>query len=330
MRKTLQTLCDEGYVSIASSSDESDRSAGFLAASGVGKSHIVTVCLPNWRETVVVFLATMKRGAVSIRSLSTYGQGRFGVALTKCDSRALFRPRPVPQHGFHSRRCRRWNTQSSRAARLCGSETALRHRDAEHGAESCAHTPNTTSVAIEADDPAACYSHRAQDSRSKGVVHTHNTILFGERALAGALDIDADDIAFMASPISHTTGSMHGVIMTLDERRRHCPLLDIFEGQAAASQLAEHRCTWTMGATPFLADISAALEASGARLPELRYFLCGGAPIPEVLVQRAADVGLMWIMSIYGIRSPPHAVVKSIRVIPQNAWSTDGQTARWN
>jgi acyl-CoA synthetase len=101
-------------------------------------------------------------------------------------------------------------------------------------------------------------------------------------------------------------------------------LLDVFEGSAAADQLAEHRCTWTMGATPFLADISATLEASGGRLPDLRYFLCGGAPIPEVLVRRADDVGLK-VMSIYGsTESPPHTVVHPGDP-PENAWSTDGR-----
>ncbi|MFX8316399.1 AMP-binding protein, partial [Acinetobacter baumannii] len=88
------------------------------------------------------------------------------------------------------------------------------------------------------DDPAAVLFTSGTESRSKGVVHTHNTILFGERALAGALDIGAADIAFMASPISHTTGFMHGVVMTLTIGGT-LSLLDVFEGSAAARQLAE-------------------------------------------------------------------------------------------
>jgi len=79
-----------------------------------------------------------------------------------------------------------------------------------------------------------------------------------------------------------------------------------------------------MGATPFLADVAAALETSGDRLPHLRYFLCGGAPIPESLVCKAGDVGLR-VMSIYGAtESPPHTVVHP-EDPPENAWTTDGR-----
>ena len=301
--------------------EQSDRLAGFLAASGVGKSDIVTVCLPNWLETVVVFLATMKRGAIVNPIPVTYGRADLAFALTKCDSRALFIPGRFRSADFTV-------ALSEMDPAILAGRTIVRIGDgaADIGtpwARVCAHTPNAAPVAIAADDPAAVLFTSGTESRSKGVVHTHNTILFGERALAGALDIDADDIAFMASPISHTTGFMHGVIMTLTIGGT-LSLLDVFEGQVAARQLAEHRCTWTMGATPFLADISAALETSGARLPELRYFLCGGAPIPEVLVRRADDVGLK-VMSIYGsTESPPHTVVHPGDP-PENAWSTDGR-----
>ena len=72
--------------------EESDRLAGFLAASSVGKRDIVTVCLPNWLETVVVFLAAMKRGAIVNPIPVTYGRADLAFALTKCESRALFVP----------------------------------------------------------------------------------------------------------------------------------------------------------------------------------------------------------------------------------------------
>ncbi len=101
-------------------------------------------------------------------------------------------------------------------------------------------------------------------------------------------------------------------------------LLDIFEGSRAARQLADDKCAWTMGATPFLADIADALENSGERLPHLRYFMCGGAPIPEALVRRANAIGLR-VMSIYGAtESPPHTVVHP-EDPPENAWTTDGR-----
>jgi acyl-CoA synthetase len=301
--------------------EQSDRLVGFLAAHDVGKGDIITVCLPNWRETVLVFVAAMKRGAIVNPIPVTYGRADLGFALTKCESRALFIPGRFRSADFTI-------TLSEMDPAILSGRTIVRIGDGvvDVGTPwlaACAHASDAAPVAIAADDPAAVLFTSGTESRSKGVVHTHNTILFGERALAGALAIGADDIAFMASPISHTTGFMHGVIMTLTIGGT-LSLLDVFEGGVAARQLAEHRCTWTMGATPFLADISAALEATGARLPDLRYFLCGGAPIPEVLVRRADDVGLK-VMSIYGsTESPPHTVVHPGDA-PENAWTTDGR-----
>lgn len=301
--------------------EQSDRLVGFLAAHKIGRSDIVTVCLPNWCETVIVFLAALKRGAIVNPIPVTYGRADLAFALTKCESRAFFMPGKFRSTDFTV-------TLSEMDPVVLAGRTIVRIGQGAIDvgtpwAEACSHAPTTTDVAIAADDPAAVLFTSGTESRSKGVVHTHNTILFGERALAGALAIGADDIAFMASPISHTTGFMHGVIMTLTLGGT-LSLLDVFEGGAAVRQLAEHRCTWTMGATPFLADISAALETSGARLPDLRYFMCGGAPIPEILVRGAADIGLK-VMSIYGsTESPPHTVVHPGDA-PENAWTTDGR-----
>jgi acyl-CoA synthetase len=130
----------------------------------------------------------------------------------------------------------------------------------------------------------------------------------------------------MASPIAHATGFLHGVVMTLTTGGT-LSLLDVFEGAAAARQMRAHRCTWTMGATPFLADTMGALAAHGETLPDLRYFLCGGAPVPEAPVRAAAALGVR-VLSIYGsTESPPHTIVHSEDPF-ENSWLSDGRPLR--
>ncbi|MGC9959326.1 AMP-binding protein [Roseiarcus sp.] len=299
----------------------SDRLAAFLAARDVRQGDIVTVCMPNWSETVVVFLAVMKLGAVINPVPVTYGRADLAYALTKCDSRALFVPRRFRNADFT-------RVVSELGAELIAWRTVVFEGEGDLAigtsfADALAADGSAPKPTIRADDPVAVLFTSGTESRAKGAVHTHNTILFGERALATMLGLSAEDMAFMASPISHTTGFMHGVIMTLT-LGGSLSLLDIFEGKAAARQIADHHCSWTMGATPFLSDIASALEATGERLPSLRYFLCGGAPIPEALVRRAESVGLR-VLAIYGsTESPPHTVV-----FPsdprENSWTTDGR-----
>ena len=309
-------------LTYAELAEKADRLSGFLAAHGVGAGDVVTTCLPNWCDTVAIFIAVMQLGAVINPIPTTYGRADLIFVLGKCASRALFVPGRFRNTDFTA------VVAEIDPARLVGcSIVRLGDGAVEIGTpwtEACAHAPLNSPVAIAADDPVAVLFTSGTESRAKGAVHTHNTILFGERALSGALELGADDIAFMASPISHTTGFMHGVVMTLTTGGT-LSLLDVFEGGVASRQLAEHRCTWTMGATPFLADIADYLGSTGLRLPHLRYFLCGGAPIPEALVRRAADVGLR-VMSIYGAtESPPHTVVHPSDP-PENAWTTDGRS----
>lgn len=299
---------------------QSDRIAGFLAARGLGKGDIVTVCLPNWCETVVVFLAAMKLGAVVNPVPVTYGRADLVYVLGKCDSRVLV---------FTGRfRSADYTTLLSTIPDSLAGRTLLRIGEGTQTlgtswAEALGHEPLAAAVAMHADDPVAVLFTSGTEAHAKGAVHSHNTILFGERALSQTLGIGPEDVAFMASPISHTTGFMHGVVMTLTLGGT-LSLLDIFGGARAARQIAEHGAAWTMGATPFLADVVEALRTSGERLPSLKYFLCGGAPVPEALVRRAMDVDLR-VMSIYGsTESPPHTVVHPSD--PQeNAWASDGR-----
>jgi acyl-CoA synthetase len=301
--------------------EQSSRLAGFLAGRGIGAGDIVTVCQPNWCQTAVVFCAALKCGAVINPLPVTYGRAELAFVLGKCRSKALFVAAKFRSTDYTSIAAALDPALTKGVAIVRigeGAETiGVRYQDAIE------HPPLAQVHAGAADDVCAVLFTSGTESRAKGGVHTHNTILFGERALAAALHAGADDVAFMASPISHATGFLHGFAMTLTTGAT-LSLLDVFQGPAAVAQMKAHRCTWTMGATPFLADTVAALAASGQTLPDLRYFLCGGAPVPEAPVRAAAAIG-MRVLSIYGAtESPPHTVVHPEDPL-ENSWLSDGR-----
>ena len=49
--------------------------------------------------------------------------------------------------------------------------------------------------------------------RPKGVLHSHNTIDTEIQAISNFLDLDADDVILMPSPVSHITGYLYGIQM---------------------------------------------------------------------------------------------------------------------
>ena len=302
--------------------DKSSRLAAFLAARGVGDGDVVVMHLPNWWQTAVVTCACFKLGAVINPVPPTYGWKDLAFILNKSGAKAIvvtgrFRSADYTEHLERIRdELLQWPTVVVIGQGAVEVGTSFDEATAGPLLAQERHAAP--------DEPALLLFTSGSESRPKGAVHTHNTAIFGERALASTLRLGPDDIGFMASPVTHTSGFMHGLLMTL-MHGASVSLLDIFKGDAAVEQMARCRATWTMGATPFLSDVVESMERSGQRLPHLRYFLCGGAPIPEVTVRRAMQVGVR-VLSVYGsTESPPHTVTWPDDPV-EAAWQADGRT----
>ena len=102
----------------------------------------------------------------------------------------------------------------------------------------------------------------------------------------------------MPSPIGHSTGLNYGVRIALTFG---LPLVlqDRWNAGEAARLVEQHRCTYTVAATTFLADLVDAARRSGADLSSLRLFSSGGAPVPAELVEAAEGLG-MTVLRLYG------------------------------
>ena len=94
------------------------------------------------------------------------------------------------------------------------------------------------------------------------------------------------DVMFMPSPVTHATGLAMGVIAPLI-LGAGVHLMDVWDADAGLRRIAEHQCTMSMTATPFVQmtlDRLLADPASAAQLATMRCWACAGAPIPEVML----------------------------------------------
>jgi acyl-CoA synthetase len=308
-------------LSYAELDAQAARLAGFFSRQGIGRGDVITLHLPNRCEAAVVMLAAWRLGAVLHPAAPAYGRQDLAHGLARCGSKAI-----VVAARFrgtdYTETLHRLRSEDGIAPLALVIGQGARKVGIEFD-DALAAAPLARAVAGDADDAAAVLFTSGTESRPKGVVHTHNTLLFGERAVTAALGLDAADRCFMASPVTHATGFMHGLVLNLTSGAT-LSFLDVFSGEAAVRIMAEDGATWTMGASVFLGDTLATLAQQQLRLPALRFFLCGGAPIPEDLVRRALAQGLR-VLPVYGsTESPPHALVPPEAPL-QDAWQTDGK-----
>lgn len=308
-----------GYAEL---DDRASRLAAFFDSRGVGRGDVVSMQFPNCCETAVVMYAAYKLGAVVHPVPISFGRSDLEYCVRKCGSRAV-----VVAGSYHGvdhaavvDAIRREGSLDFVAVVAGEGEIAGGTRWEDALSAPPLREPRYSS----SDEPAVVLFTSGTESRPKGVVHTHNTVLFGERAMAERLGLTCDDVCFMASPLNHTTGYTHGLVLNLTTGAT-LTVLDRFTGACAAGIMAADDATWTMGATVFLRDTVSVIEAAGKRLPALRYFLCGGAPIPEGVVHRAQQAGVR-VLPIYGsTESSPHTLVSPDAPMAAS-WETDGQS----
>ncbi len=274
---------------------DANRVAAYLASVGVQPGDVVAVQLPNWYETVAVDLGVMRAGAVLNPMLPVYRQRELRHMLSVGRTRVVFTPGEV--HG------------TDHAAVIGGIRDDLPDLE-HHVVVDGGHDPSAFGkwLADWPDDPpghrpdAAAVSElmftSGTEADPKAIMHTEQTAGFSARAAWAALGMSTADVVWMPSPIGHSTGLNYGVRIALSFG---LPLVlqDRWNAGEAARLVARHRCTYTVAATTFLADLVDEALRGGADLSSLRLFSSGGAPVPAELVGAAEALG-MTVLRLYG------------------------------
>lgn len=123
--------------------------------------------------------------------------------------------------------------------------------------------------------------------KPKAVMHTADTLGALNYAFSERFSLGPDQPIFMASPLGHSVGAYHGSRLAL---YTGAPLIlqETWQPTEAIAMIERYACVFTAAATPFLKDlIDAPWTATTTKLATLRTFLCGGAPVPPILLGQA-------------------------------------------
>jgi acyl-CoA synthetase (AMP-forming)/AMP-acid ligase II len=278
------------------------RLAGYMAHRGVDTGDVVTVAVPNWWEFVVIHTAVGLLGAVLNPAPPRLGVPDYRHILQTSRSRMVFAA------GSHYREspvelCRAAADGLASVLDII----AVRSPQNHYGAASLEHI-----LSLPIDDEAVFPGigdardwdtvtfTSGTESLPKGVVHTHQSAMFGLRSYIGSvLGLTASDCVFMPSPICHASGLQWGLRAALYSR---APLIlqDRWDPQVALSLIDKHCCTYTLAATPFIVDLIAGRGTGAGRGESLRYVCSGGAPVPRRLVGDVRRAFGAQLLSVFG------------------------------
>ncbi len=291
-----------------------DRFAGGLVELNVAPGEVVSFQLPNWWQVAALHLACVRIGAVANPIITILRRREMQFILDRVASRVCIVPGEF--RGFdHSAMLAglRADLPNLRHAFVCGGTGAVpdglepfepffcdtRWEDKHPAAELDARRPDP-------GDPAQIMFTSGTTGEPKGVVHSHHTMDVGLRGVSEPLDLTADDVVLMFSPLGHQTGYLYGMCMPLKYGMK-LVLQDAWDPETMLRLVGDERVTWTMGTTTFVLDACAAAARNPqADLSSLRYFTCGGAPVPPKAVTEArARLGTslvaVWGMTEVGV-----------------------------
>jgi cyclohexanecarboxylate-CoA ligase len=272
-------------TSFAALASEAERLAGALAALGVEPGDVVAFQLPNWRETVVVLLATARLGAVANPVLPIYRQRELGFILRQSGARVLFTP------GTY-RGC----DHRALVAEVRPSLPALEHvvvvrDDPPTGGVAyetlLAGAPEPRSAATRSDAVALLLYTSGTTADPKGVLHSHDTLLAEARSLGPVHGLAPGDTVLMPSPLTHISGIVHALLVPA-ALGTTAVLMDRWDPTAALALIAAERVTYMVGAPTFLRDLAHSPALAHHDVRSLRLFSCGGADVDPTLVREAA------------------------------------------
>jgi cyclohexanecarboxylate-CoA ligase len=298
-----------------------NRAATSLLRLGVGRGDIVTVQLPNWWEFVVTAFACSKIGAVMNPVMPILRERELVYILNFCKAKVFIVPKTY--RGFD---------YAAMAQGMRGDLPDLQHVIVADG-----DGPDSFERALLASDPGKLPSGLAPDDMSvlmftsgttgepKGVMHTSNSLIACCKALSGRFGLDSGDVLLVASPVGHMTG--YAAIVLLSVYLGGTMILqDVWEPKHGVGLMASEGVTYTAASTPFLGDICEAVKAGAPQPKSLRSFLCGGAPIPSILIERAANELGLKVCSLWGMTEVLSGTLTEPARAAEKSASTDGRS----
>ena len=282
-----------GRLTYGAVAEQVERLAAGLRHHDIGPGDRVILQLPNWAPFLVFHLALTAIGAVTAAIPIVYRERELKNVLRLTRAKAVVLPGAYRDHDYAAMAESvrdDWNEPLRIMLVGDGGHTA---RSDTVSYESLMKQPweaqstNLSALKPDPDDLTALGFTAGTTGLVKAAMFSTRVLSATNACLKDRFGLNEGDRIFGCSPIGHAVGFTHALRMALTIGGS-IVLFDKWDPERALEVIEEERCTFMACATPFLLDLvyHPALQKHGS-LSSMRLFLCGGASIPEKLMQDA-------------------------------------------
>jgi cyclohexanecarboxylate-CoA ligase len=308
-----------GRATFSDLENDANALARSLEHLGIEPGDVVSYQLPNWLETFVLVLALMRLGAVANPIVPIFRKREVSFILRESRSKALVVP--TLYRGFdYVRLAREVAGDSPLKIVTCRGDEAdtpsygtllARHR----GERPVSPLPDPNADAF------LIYTSGTVGN-PKGVRHSQKTLITEVLTLRAVNGLSPGNVGLLPSPLTHITGVLYGNFLPQVSSGKLC-LMDVWSPAEAARLIESEKCTWLIGATPFLQGLVSDPAVQRYDLSSLRLVRCGGADVPPKLIRDARALGMTAVRT-YG--STEHPGISGIaEQDPEKSATTDGR-----
>lgn len=301
---------------------KADILASWMQQKGIKDRDIVSVQIDPRSEFVVCFVACMKIGAVFVPMKMRTGAAEWTRLMNMAKSKLH-----ICMKQYHQENLKEFVLANEIEMKHSIINVFLGQKASDDQGYSYEEIMDTTPEKLEKPsstgyDVAAILFTSGTTRGSRGVLLTHNNIISSEKIFNETLGLTSDDIIFMPAPLSHATGFHHGIVspMLLGGK---LVLQEKFEVKEAIRIMDDEKVTYSMGATPFIFDYVKMFDKGMKKPSALKFYICGGAPVPYELIKKAWMKHHIVVCECYGsTESVPHIIVPPEKAVAlKGKWS---------
>ena len=315
--------------------ERADATAMLLLELGVEAGDRVALQLPNRAEFVLLSLAAARIGAVICPVMPIFRQREMAFMLRRSGARVLavpdrFRGRDYPAEIAALPTSVR-KPMALEHVLVVGGDDELPVGDQLrwHRFETAVARQVPDEAVLDASRPAPdalaqLLFTSGTSGEPKGVLHRMDSLTRAAAMEIRHLGLTSSDRVFVPSPLAHQTGFLYGMWLAFVLGVPQI-LQPVWDGPTALQMLRRWDGTFVQAATPFLADLAAAVDDAGVQPEALRIFVATGAAVPRQLAEQATRTLGAAVCGAWGTTETCLGSLSAPQDDPASCWGTDGR-----